>query len=229
MAGKKVTKKPRPKFDKSRAGWRIKNIMPILKKEYPDARTELDYKTPLQLLICTILSAQCTDIRVNMVAKDLFERYKSAKDFIDADISEIERDIKATGFFRNKAKNIKAACQTIVEQFGGEVPCTIEQLTTLPGVGRKTANVLLSNAFGVPAISCDTHVIRLSRRLALSSNNDPVKLEFDLAEIIPRKDWSVFSHTIILHGRRVCKARRPDCTNCPISRYCPSAERPDFW
>jgi len=229
MATKKVAKKPRPKVDKNQAIKRIKSIMPILKKEYPNARTELNYKTPLQLLICTILSAQCTDIRVNMVAKDLFKKYKSAKDFINADIFEIEQAVKTTGFFRNKAKNIKAACQIIAEKFGGEVPDTIEKLTTLPGVGRKTANVILSNAFGIPAISCDTHVIRLSRRLALSSNDDPVKLEFDLAEIIPKKDWSLFSHTIILHGRRVCKARKPDCTNCRISRYCPSAKQPDFW
>jgi endonuclease-3 len=208
---------------------RSKKILPILKKKYPNARTELDYRTPLQLLVSTILSAQCTDVRVNIVTKDLFKKYKSAKDFADADLTELEQDIKPTGFFRNKAKNIKAACRVIAEQFSGEVPDNMEQLNSLPGVGRKTANVVLSNAFGVPAISCDTHVIRLSRRLGLSPNSDPVKLEFDLAEITPKKDWSDLSHTLILLGRNVCMARKPDCENCPINKYCPAAFKPEFW
>jgi endonuclease-3 len=224
-----MTKKKAPKFDKEEAAQRVREILPILKKKYPNARTELDYRTPLQLLISTILSAQCTDVRVNIVTKDLFKKYKTAKDFADADLSELEEDIKPTGFYRNKAKSIKAACRVIAEQFGGDVPDNMEQLNMLPGVGRKTANVVLSNAFGVPAISCDTHVIRLSRRLALSANSDPVKLEFDLAEITPKKDWSDLSHTLILLGRNVCKARKPDCDNCPINKYCPAAFRPEFW
>jgi len=228
MAEKK-TKKAKPKVNKTQAENRIKKILPILKKQYPDAKTELNYKAPFQLLVCTILSAQCTDVRVNEVSKELFKKYKNAGDFANADLKELEQDIKPTGFFRNKAKNIKTASRQIIGNFDGKVPSVIEELTTLAGVGRKTANVILSNVFGVPAISCDTHVIRLSRRLALSDNSDPVKLEFDLAEIVPKKDWSIFSHTIILHGRRVCKARKPDCDNCLISKYCPSANRTDFW
>jgi endonuclease-3 len=224
-----MAKKKAPKYDKQAAEQRVKKILPILKKKYPNARTELDYRTPLQLLVSTILSAQCTDVRVNIVTKDLFKKYKSAKDFADADLTELEQDIKPTGFFRNKAKNIKAACRVIAEQFSGEVPDNMEQLNSLPGVGRKTANVVLSNAFGVPAISCDTHVIRLSRRLGLSPNSDPVKLEFDLAEITPKKDWSDLSHTLILLGRNVCMARKPDCENCPINKYCPAAFKPEFW
>lgn len=224
-----MAKKKAPKYDKKEAAQRVKEILPILKKRFPDARTELDYRTPLQLLVSTILSAQCTDVRVNIVTKELFKKYKSAKDFADADLARLEEDIKPTGFYRNKAKNIKATSRVIAEEFGGNVPDNIEQLTGLPGVGRKTANVILSNAFGVPAISCDTHVIRLSRRLGLSPNSDPVKLEFDLAEITPKKDWSDLSHTLILLGRNVCKARKPDCDNCPINRYCPSAGKADLW
>jgi endonuclease-3 len=224
-----MTKKKAPKYDRQAAEQRVKKILPTLKKKYPNARTELDYRTPLQLLVSTILSAQCTDVRVNIVTKDLFKKYKTAKDFADADLAELEQDIKPTGFFRSKAKNIKAACRVIAEQFGGEVPGNMEQLNSLPGVGRKTANVVLSNAFGVPAISCDTHVIRLSRRLALSPNSDPVKLEFDLAEITPKKDWSDLSHTLILLGRNVCMARKPDCEHCPINKYCPAAFKPEFW
>ncbi len=222
-------KKTSKKIDKADAAQRIKKFLPILKKKFPDARTELDYRTPLQLLVSTILSAQCTDVRVNIVTKDLFKKYKTAKDFADCDLTKLEQNIKPTGFFRNKAKNIKAACKVIENNFGGDVPNTMELLTTLPGVGRKTANVILSNAFGKPGISCDTHVIRLSRRLGLSANSDPIKLEFDLAEIVQMKDWSAFSHTVILLGRNICKARKPDCANCPISRYCPSANKPDLW
>jgi len=224
-----MAKKKAPKYDKQAAGQRVKKILPILKKKYPNARTELDYRTPLQLLISTILSAQCTDVRVNIVTKDLFKKYKSAKDFADADLAKLEQDIKPTGFFRNKARNIKAACRVIADEFSGEVPGNMEQLNSLPGVGRKTANVVLSNAFGVPAISCDTHVIRLSQRLCLSPNSDPVKLEYDLAEITPKKDWSDLSHTLILLGRNVCKARKPDCENCPINKFCPAAFKPEFW
>ncbi len=208
---------------------RVKKIWPILKKTYPGAKIALNFKDPLELLIATILSAQCTDVRVNMVTKELFKKYKSPKDWAKTDIAQIESDIKSTGFFRNKAKNIKAACSKIDEQYKGKVPDTMEQLLTLPGVGRKTANCVLGDAFGIPGITCDTHVIRLSRRLGLSENSDPVKLEFDLAEIVPKKDWTLFSHLLIFHGRNICKARKPDCPACPIAQYCPSANNPDLW
>jgi len=217
------------KVDKAEAAGRVKKITPVLKKLYPDAGTALRFVNPLELLIATILSAQCTDARVNMITKEVFKKYKTADDWAKADLAQIESDIKSTGFYHNKAVNIKAACSEIVNRFGRKVPDTIEQLTSLPGVGRKTANVVLGNAFGKPAIACDTHVIRLSRRLALSANSDPVKLEFDLAEIIPEKDWTVFSHLLILHGRNTCRARKPDCENCQISKFCPSANKPDLW
>ena len=200
-----------------------------MKKRYPDARIALIFKDPLELLISTILSAQCTDVRVNMVTKDLFKKYKSPADWAAADLKEIENDIRSTGFFRNKAVNIKGACRKIVEQYGGKVPGIMDELLTLPGVGRKTANCVLGDAFGVPGITCDTHVIRLSRRLGLSEHSDPVKLEFDLAEIIPKKNWTAFSHLIITHGRRVCMARKPNCPECPIAKHCPSANKPELW
>ena len=217
------------KVDKAEAAERIKKIWPILKKTYPRAKIALEFVNPLELLIATILSAQCTDARVNMVTKDIFKKYKSAGDWTKADLNEIESDIRSTGFFRNKALSIKGACTKIVEQYGGKVPGTMDELLTLPGVGRKTANCVLGDAFGVPGITCDTHVIRLSRRLGLSENGDPVKLEFDLAEIVPRKDWTAFSHLLITHGRNVCTARKPDCPNCPIAQHCPSANNPALW
>lgn len=217
------------RVNKAEAAERIKKISPILKKTYPGAKTALTFVNPLELLIATILSAQCTDVRVNMVTKEVFKKYKSAEDWAKADIKEIESDIKSTGFYHNKAINIKGACAEIAERFGGKVPDTMEELVGLPGVGRKTANVVLGNAFGKPAIACDTHVIRLSRRLGLSENSDAVKLEFDLAEIVPKKDWTLFSHMLILHGRKYCRARKPDCENCPISKYCPAANNPTLW
>lgn len=221
--------KAKIKVDKEQARQRVRKIWPILKKAYPRARIALEFVNPLELLIATILSAQCTDARVNMVTKDLFKKHKSADDWAKADLTEIESDIRSTGFFRNKALNIKGACTRIIEQYGGKVPGTMEELLTLPGVGRKTANCVLGDAFGVPGITCDTHVIRLSRRLGLSENSDPVKLEFDLAEIVPRKNWTAFSHLVITHGRNVCTARKPDCPNCPIAQYCPSANNPVLW
>ncbi len=216
-------------FDKAAAQQRVKDIWPILKKTYPDAKVALHFTNPLELLVATILSAQCTDVRVNIVTKDLFKKYRSASDWAGADVREIEEDIRTTGFFRNKAQNIKGACTRIAKEFGGKVPQTMEKLTALPGVGRKTANVVLGNAFGTPGIVCDTHVIRLSRRLALSDNSDPVKLEFDLADIVPKKDWTLFSHLLVFHGRNLCKARKPDCPACPIAAFCPAAHRPDLW
>ncbi len=227
MPKKTATKKT--KIDKTRAAERVRKIFPILRTAYPGARIALKHANPLELLISTILSAQCTDVRVNMVTKTLFKKYTSAKGWADADIKQIESDIKSTGFFRNKAANIKAACTKVVEEFDGKIPGTMDELLTLPGVGRKTANCVLGNAFGIPGVVCDTHVIRLSRRLGLSPNSDPVKLEFDLAEIVPRKNWLLFSDLLIFHGRNICKARKPDCVNCPIAKYCPAANKPALW
>jgi endonuclease-3 len=226
---KQLVKRKKVKVNKEQARQQLKNIWPVLKKTYPEATTALKFVNPLELLIATILSAQCTDARVNMVTPGLFKKYKSAKDWAKADLKQIESDIRSTGFYHNKSVSIKGACTKIVDQFGGKVPGTMEELVALPGVGRKTANVVLGNAFGTPAIACDTHVIRLSRRLGLSENSDPVKLEFDLAEIIPKKSWTAFSHALIFHGRSICKARKPDCDNCPISKYCPAANNPALW
>jgi len=217
------------KVNKTEAAKRVEMIYPILKKTYPEAKTALTFTNPLELLIATILSAQCTDVRVNMVTKDLFKKYKSAADWAKADVKQIESDIKSTGFYHNKAVSIKGTSTKIIEQFGGKVPDTMEELLTLPGVGRKTANVVLGSAFGKPAIACDTHVIRLSRRLGLSENTDAVKLEFDLAEIVPEKNWTLFGNLLILHGRSVCAARKPQCPDCPIAEYCPSANSPALW
>ena len=224
-----MTKQTKLKVDKDQAARRVKKIYPILKKTYPNATIALKFVNPLELLIATILSAQCTDKRVNLVTKALFKKYKSPADWIEADIEQIQNDIRSTGFFRNKATNIKGACTKIVEDFDGKVPSTMEELITLPGVGRKTANCVLGDAFGIPGITCDTHVIRLSRRLALSDNKDPVKLEFDLAEIVPRRNWTIFSHLIITHGRTFCMARKPNCRDCPIAKHCPAANKPEIW
>jgi len=219
--------------DKAEAARRVQRIFPKLKKLYPEAKTALLHSNPLELLIATILSAQCTDVRVNAVTKVLFKNYKNAADWANADIKQIEADIRSTGFFRNKAANIKSCCRTIVDKFKGRVPDNMEELLTLAGVGRKTANVLLGNVFNTPGITCDTHVIRLSRRLRLSAaNKNAVKLEFDLAEIVPKRKWggwTMFSHLLIFHGRSVCKARRPDCANCGISEWCPAANNPQLW
>jgi len=217
------------KVNKNDAAQRVKKIWPILKKTYPDAKIALKFEDPLELLISTILSAQCTDVRVNMVTKDLFKKYKSAADWAGTDLKQIEEGIRSTGFFHNKAMNIKGACTKIVKQYDGKVPDTMEELLTLPGVGRKTANCVLGDAFGIPGITCDTHVIRLSRRLGLSENSDPVKLEFDLAEIIPKRNWTAFSHLVITHGRNICTARKPNCPECTIAKHCPSASNPDLW
>jgi endonuclease-3 len=232
MAGKKKSPKTSKAeiFDKAAAAQRVKEILPILKKTYPDARTALNFTNPLELLIATILSAQCTDVRVNMVTPELFRKYRSAADWANVDLKQIEQDIRTCGFYHNKAVSIQGATRKIAEDFGGKVPHTMEELTTLPGVGRKTANVVLGNAFGIPAIACDTHVLRLSRRLQLSEHaDDPVKLEFDLADIVPKKDWTLFSHLLIFHGRRICVARKPNCPGCPIAEHCPAANRPDLW
>jgi len=227
MAKKTAAKKIR--VDKQQAAEKVKKILPVLEKLYPGAMTALNFRNPLELLIATILSAQCTDVRVNMVTRDLFKKYKSVSNWAKADIKDIELDIKSTGFYHNKALSIKGACTTLIERFNGEVPDTMDELLKLPGVGRKTANVVLGNAFGKPAIACDTHVIRLSRRLGLSENSDAVKLEFDLAEIVPKRRWTLFSHLLIFHGRNVCSARKPDCENCRIAEFCPAASNPALW
>ena len=225
----KLAKRKKIKVNKEEAAQRVKKIWPILKKTYPGAKIALNFKDPLELLISTILSAQCTDVRVNMVTKELFKKYKSPADWAGAGLKQIEEDIRSTGFFRNKAFNIKGACTRIAEHYGGKVPGTMDELLTLPGVGRKTANCVLGDAFGIPGITCDTHVIRLSRRLGLSENSDPVKLEFDLAEIVPKRNWTAFSHLVITHGRNICNARKPNCPECPVAKHCPSANNPDLW
>jgi len=200
---------------------RVRRILDVLAGLYPDAHCALHHSDPLQLLVATILSAQCTDVRVNMVTPALFARYKSAQDFAEAKPRELEKMIASTGFFRNKAKNIIDCCRTLVEKYGGQVPGTIEELVELPGVGRKTANVVLGDAFGVPGITVDTHVGRLSRRLALTVHEDPVKVEHDLMEVIPREEWTPFSHRLIFHGRQVCAARKPLCEECALDKLCP--------
>lgn len=192
-----------------------------LAKLYPDAHCALDHQSPLQLLVATILSAQCTDVRVNMVTPALFARYKSADDFANAKPAELEKMIASTGFFRNKAKNIIDCCKTIIEQHGGDVPSTLDELVKLPGVGRKTANVVLGNAFDFPGITVDTHVGRLSRRLGLTVEEDPVKVEFDLMAIYPPEDWTMLSHRLIFHGRQICFARNPQCPLCSLNKHCP--------
>jgi endonuclease-3 len=225
----KKTKKKARRIDKVAAAERVRKIWPLLRKTYPDAKVALNFTNPLELLVATILSAQCTDVRVNIVTADLFKKYTSARDWANADIKELEEDIRSTGFFRNKAQNIKCACTKLLAEHGGEVPRTMEELTTLPGVGRKSANVLLGNVFDTPGIVCDTHVIRLSRRLELSDNADPVKLEFDLADIVPKDRWTLFSHLLVFHGRSICKARKPNCPECPVAEHCPAADNPEKW
>ena len=201
-------------------------ILSRLKTAYPDAHCELNYSTPLQLLVATILSAQCTDKRVNLVTPALFKKYPTARDFADAPPAALEQDIKSTGFYRNKAKNIRAACRALVENHGGEVPRSMEALIQLDGVGRKTANVVLGNAFGLAeGIVVDTHVARLARRLGLSANTAPEKIESDLQKLAPREDWTLLSHLLIWHGRRRCGARNPDCAGCEIKSLCPTGRK----
>jgi endonuclease-3 len=204
---------------------RVAAILPILKRTYPAAKCSLDHRTPLELLVATILSAQSTDERVNIVTKDLFKKYRKVEDYANVSQEELERDIHSTGFYRNKAKSIRAMAQALVERFGGKVPDTMEALTSLAGVGRKTANVVLGNAFGKNVgIVVDTHVTRLSWRLGLTKHEDAVKIEQDLMQVVPQEDWTLFSHLLIFHGRAICQARNPQCEQCPIRQFCPSAE-----
>jgi len=202
----------------------IEETISRLKVAYPNARTELSWTNPLELLVATILSAQTTDVRVNLVTPNLFAKYPTAADYAGADPEELEEDIRPTGFFRNKAKSLLGMARALVEDHGGEVPRTMPELVALPGVGRKTANVVLGNAFSIDeGVVVDTHVRRLSNRLGFTTQKDPEKIERDLMQTVPREDWTVFSHLLILHGRSTCKSRKPDCENCTLNDLCPSA------
>jgi endonuclease-3 len=201
---------------------KYQEMIRLLKKYYPNAECALHHSSPEELLIATILSAQCTDARVNIVTKTLFKKYPTLKAFADADIKELEQDIRSTGFYKNKAKNIKACAQKIISDFGGQVPRDLDSLIGLAGVGRKTANVVLGNSFQIAAgIVVDTHVTRLSRRLGMTNQKSPEKIEQDLMKIVPKEDWIAFSHWLILHGRQVCKARKPQCPTCFLDDLCP--------
>lgn len=199
---------------------KAENIIQALDRAFPKVKTALRFHNPLELLIATILSAQCTDKRVNEVTERLFRKYRKAEDYLRVPVEELEEDIRPTGFFRNKAKNIRACCQELISRFGGQVPRTMEELVSLPGIGRKTANVVLGNAFGVPGIVVDTHVSRIARRLGLTQEKDPVKIEFALMPLIPQGHWTLFSHQLIALGRSLCSARSPRCPDCFLRAYC---------
>ncbi len=202
---------------------RAEKIFSVLKQEYPDVKCALNFENPFQLLIATILSAQCTDERVNIVTKTLFKKYKSPQDFINVPIKELEKDIYSTGFFRQKAKSIKLCCTKLLEEYNGIVPADFEKLNSLPGVGRKTASVVAGNAFGIPAIAVDTHVKRLSNLLGFIESNDPEKIEERLKSLLNKEEWVNASHYLASHGRKICIARRPRCEKCSIEKYCPSS------
>jgi endonuclease-3 len=200
------------------------NVIELLEKEHPDAKIALHYTSPLELLIATMLSAQCTDVRVNIVTKYLFKKYRKAEEYSNADLKELEQDIKSTGFYRNKARNIKQCCQMLVEKFDSQVPNNMEEMLELPGVARKTANIVLSNAYGVVAgIAVDTHVRRVAKRLGLTENEDADKIEQDLMRIVPKRSWMRITDLLIFHGRRVCVAKHPKCDGCVLNKICPSA------
>lgn len=224
MSPEKKKPKRRKKLTKAEMQARVAAIIEFLEREYPDATCSLAHENPLQLLMATILSAQCTDKRVNEVTKDLFKKYPDAAAFANADLAELEEIIRPTGFFRNKAKNIISCAQELVAKHGGEVPRTMEELTPLAGVGRKTANVVLGDAYDVPGIVVDTHARRLSQRLGLTKEEDPVKIEFDLMKIIPQEKWTKFCHQLIDHGRAVCTARGPKCEVCEMQGHCDYAQ-----
>jgi endonuclease-3 len=203
---------------------RTKKIISLLKREYPDAQCSLVHSSPLELLVATILSAQCTDERVNLLTAGLFGKYRAPEDYLKVEQTELETDIRSTGFYRNKAKAIQGACRIISEEHKGRVPDTMEELLRLPGVARKTANVVLGNAYGITSgVVVDTHVARLSERLKLSLDKQPEKIERDLMRLVPRQDWVHFSHLLIAHGRKICKARTPLCAECVIEKFCPSS------
>jgi endonuclease III len=203
---------------------RTGKIISLLRKEYPDVRCSLNFSNPFELTIATILAAQCTDERVNMVTADLFRKYSRPEDYLKVPVAELEQDIRSTGFFRNKARAIQGACKLLVEKFGGQVPQNFDDLLTLPGVARKTANVVMGNAFGIASgVVVDTHVTRISQLLGLTEHSAPEKIERDLNELVPQKDWIDFSHLLIYHGRAVCIARRPQCGDCTLEKLCPSS------
>src|SRR5213595_2170081 len=209
---------------KSQKKTRAEKIIKLLKRAHPDAKCALNHSNAFELLIATILSAQCTDERVNKVTADLFRKYRKPEAYLKVPATELQEDIRTTGFFRNKTKSIQGACKMLVEEFAGEVPKTMEELLKLPGVARKTANVVLGVAYGIAAgVVVDTHVGRLSNRLGLTKQKDAVKIENDLLKLVPKKDWIIFSHLLIFHGRRVCRARRPLCEECTLEPLCPSS------
>ena len=215
-----------PKFKLTQAAnrERAKKVYKALRSEYPDAKCSLDHRTPLELMISTILSAQCTDARVNMVTPALFKRFKKPQDYVDAPLDEIKKHIQSCGFYHNKAKNIAGACRAIITEHGGEVPRTLDELVKLPGVGRKTANVILGTAYDTPGVVVDTHCGRISRRLGFTKNTDPVKVEHDLMKIWERENWSLFSHLMVYHGRATCDSRAPRCSECAVCDLCPFPE-----
>ena len=203
---------------------RVKKIISLLKRAYPDAQCSLNHSNAFELLVATILSAQCTDQRVNIVTADLFRKYRKPEDYLKVSEKELQKDIRTTGFFRNKTKSIRGTAKALIEQYGGEVPESMEELLELPGVARKTANVVLGNAFGIKAgVVVDTHVTRLSHRLGLTEQKTAEKIELDLIEIVPRKEWVIFPHLFIHHGRKICKARNPLCAECVVEKLCPSS------
>ncbi len=220
------SKKVQSKGSHAHAVEKIPSILAVLDENYPEARCSLDYKDPLQLLIATILSAQCTDERVNKVTPGLFKQYPTAQAFGEAPLEDLEEAIRSTGFYRNKAKNIKECCRVLHQDYGGKVPNDLDALVKLPGIGRKTANVVLGNAYGVPGIVVDTHVARVSHRLGLTVEKDPEKIERDLMAVIPRERWVLFSHQLILHGRSLCQARKPKTAICPLNSLCDHAQKP---
>jgi endonuclease III len=209
---------------KSQKKDRTQQIIKLLKRAYPDAHCALNHTNAFELLVATILSAQCTDERVNIVTADLFRKYRKPEDYLKVRDTELQQDIRTTGFFRNKTKSIQGASKMLVEEFNGEVPRTMDELLQLPGVARKTANVVLGVAYGIAAgVVVDTHVSRLSNRLGLTKQKDAVKIENDLVELVPQRDWIIFAHLLIFHGRRICKARRPLCEECVVEKLCPSS------
>ena len=195
-------------------------IVKILKETYPDACCSLDFENAFQLLVATILSAQCTDERVNIVTKDLFQKYRTMEDFANATQEEMEEAVKSTGFYRNKARNIIAVAQVLMAKFQGKVPQTMDEMLTLPGVGRKTANLVLGDVYNIPGIVVDTHVKRISNKLGLTKNQDPEKIEYDLMKVIPKDNWTDWNHLLVFHGRAICKAKKPECMICPINHLC---------
>lgn len=205
---------------------RAAEVLRRLRKQYPDATCSLDFKDPLQLLVSTILAAQCTDERVNIVTKSLFKKYRRPQDYVNAPPGELEQDIRTCGFFNQKAKSIRNACKTIIERYGGKVPGTMEELLTLDGVGRKTANVILGECYGVPGVIVDTHCTRLANRLGFTKTTEAGKIEQDIMKIVPREDWNIFSHCLVFHGRAVCNARAPRCSECVVNGLCPFPATP---